>query len=56
MYALSSTRDAARRLGLVTLDDMIGALTNAIETPCFGVRTFRVIDIRAAGSDTARGR
>jgi nucleoside-diphosphate-sugar epimerase len=56
MYAQPSTRDAARRLGLVTLDDMIGALTNAIETPCFGVRTFRVIDIRAAGSDTARGR
>jgi uncharacterized protein YbjT (DUF2867 family) len=56
MYVLPATRGLARRIGLVTLDEMMGAITNAIETPCFGVRTFRVIDIRAAGSDTARGR
>jgi uncharacterized protein YbjT (DUF2867 family) len=56
MYVLPPTRDLARRVGLVTLDEMIGAVVNAIETPCFGVRTFRVIDIRTAGSDTARGR
>jgi nucleoside-diphosphate-sugar epimerase len=56
MYVLPGTRDLARRIGLVTVDEMIGAIANAIETPCFGVRTFRVIDIRDAGSDTARGR
>jgi len=56
MYVQPPTRDLARRVGLVTLDEMVGALTNAIETPCFGVRTFRVVDIRTAGSDTARGR
>jgi uncharacterized protein YbjT (DUF2867 family) len=56
MYVLPPTRDLARRVGLVTLDEMIGALANAIETPCFGVRTFRVVDIRTAGLDTARGR
>jgi nucleoside-diphosphate-sugar epimerase len=56
MYLLPPTRDMARRLGLVTVSEMTGAMTNAIETPCFGVRTFRVVDIRSAGSDTARGR
>ena len=56
MYVLPGTRDLAQRIGLVTVDEMIGAIANAIETPCFGVRTFRVIDIRDAGSDTARGR
>jgi nucleoside-diphosphate-sugar epimerase len=56
MYVLPPTRDLGRRVGLVTLDEMIGALANAIETPCFGVRTFRVVDIRTAGLDTARGR
>jgi uncharacterized protein YbjT (DUF2867 family) len=56
MYVLPPTRDLARRVGLVTLDEMVGALANVVETPCFGVRTFRVVDIRTAGMDMARGR
>jgi len=56
MYVLPATRKTARRLGLVTVDEMALAIANAIETPCFGVRTFRVTDIRLAGLDTARGR
>jgi uncharacterized protein YbjT (DUF2867 family) len=46
---LPPTRESALRLGLVTLEQMIGALTNAVENP---VQTFRVVnvpEIRAIG-------
>lgn len=43
---LPATRDSARRLGLVTLAQMLAALVEAVENP--GVRTMEVPEIRAA--------
>jgi uncharacterized protein YbjT (DUF2867 family) len=43
-----SLRDGARRLGLVTLQQMISALTYAIETADGASRVFEVPDIRRA--------
>jgi uncharacterized protein YbjT (DUF2867 family) len=52
IYALAEmlpqTRDGARRLGLVTLEQMTNALTFAIEDPHQGVSIMSVTDIRAA--------
>jgi uncharacterized protein YbjT (DUF2867 family) len=45
---LPATSEGARRLGLVTLDDMIGALVAAVERPADGVRVLDVPAIRAA--------
>jgi len=45
---LPQTRDGARRLGLVTLEQMINALTVAAENPASGMRVMTVPDIRAA--------
>ena len=45
---LSSTRESARRLGLVTLTQMITALVHAVETPANGIRVVEVPEIRAA--------
>ena len=53
MYALferlPATRDTARRLGLVTLRQMVDALVWAVESPAEGVRVMDVEAIRAAG-------
>ena len=43
---ISLTRDGARRLGLVTLEQMKWALVHAIENPCPGVRVLEVPQIR----------
>ncbi|MFO1362698.1 MAG: NAD(P)H-binding protein [Burkholderiales bacterium] len=43
---LPSTRENARRLGLVTIDEMVGALVRAVENPCVGVRVVEVPGIR----------
>ena len=43
-----STRDRARRLGLVTIDQMVAALVEAIEHPPERERIVEVPDIRAA--------
>lgn len=52
MYKLAElfpqTRDGAQRLGLVTLDQMLTALTFAAENPVKGNRVLQVPDIRAA--------
>jgi uncharacterized protein YbjT (DUF2867 family) len=52
LYALleriPATRDGARRLGLVTLGQMMAALVQAVENPPRGVRTVTVPEIRAA--------
>lgn len=40
------TRDGARRLGLVTLEQMIGTLVRAVENPPSGMRILEVPDIR----------
>lgn len=45
---LPATRDTARRLGLVTLGDMVAALVQAVESPPAGVRIVEVPRIRGA--------
>jgi uncharacterized protein YbjT (DUF2867 family) len=46
MGALPATRKSAQRLGLVTLSQMIGTLTAAVEHPASGIRIFEVPQIR----------
>jgi uncharacterized protein YbjT (DUF2867 family) len=46
MEAIPSTRESARRLGLVTVDQMIAALADAVEHPANGVRIVEVPEIR----------
>ncbi len=48
MEAIPSTREAALRLGLVTIDQMIAALVDAIETAPDGIRVYDVPRIRQA--------
>jgi uncharacterized protein YbjT (DUF2867 family) len=43
---LPATREAALRLGLVTLDQMLGALGHAVENPPSGMRILEVPEIR----------
>jgi len=47
---LPSTRDGARRLGLVTLAQMVSALAISVENPCPGVQVFDVPKIRACAA------
>ena len=42
----ANTRDSARRLGLVTIDEMLRALVQAVEHPVNGVNILEVPDIR----------
>ena len=42
------TRESARRLGLVTIDQMLAALVRAVENPTDGVRIVEVPQMRAA--------
>ena len=52
---LPASRDAARRLGLVTLEQMVAALVNAIESPPpAGTRVVDVPAIRAARPSALR--
>jgi len=44
---LPSTREGAQRLGLVTLEQMLTALTFAVENPADGKQVFGVPEIRA---------
>ena len=44
---LPGTRDAARRIGLVTLPQMVAALVRAVENPARGVRVVEVPEIRS---------
>ncbi|MGA9039495.1 MAG: NAD(P)H-binding protein [Terriglobales bacterium] len=48
MECLPKTRDGALRLGLVTREQMIRALVNAVENPCRGIRIVEVPEIRSA--------
>ena len=48
---LPATRDTARRLGLVTLEQMAGALVDAVEHPAKSVRIVEVPEIRRAPVD-----
>jgi len=45
---IPSTRDTAKRLGLVTLDQMVNALVRSVELPADG---FRVLDVPAIKQD-----
>ena len=54
MGAIPSTRDSARRLGLVTLAQMIDAMARAVEDPPEGVRVWEVPEIRRFGRATDR--
>jgi uncharacterized protein YbjT (DUF2867 family) len=47
---IPQTRHGARRLGLVTLQQMITALAYAVEHPIEGMRTVSVRKIRAGGA------
>jgi len=46
MEALPATRETARRLGLVTLPQMIAAMVDAVERPATGIRVLEVPAIR----------
>jgi uncharacterized protein YbjT (DUF2867 family) len=46
---LPNTRASARRLGLVTLDQMLCALTHVVENPADGLRVLEVPQIRSSG-------
>lgn len=48
---LPATREGARRLGLVTLEQMLRALVAAVEDPYSGVRIFGVSEIRRCTFD-----
>lgn len=51
---LPFTRAGAQRLGLVTLEQMVWALVEAVESPVQGTRVMTVPDIRGAQSHGAR--
>ena len=44
---IPAARDSARRLGLVTIEQMVRALAGAVENPSQGVRILEVPQIRA---------
>jgi hypothetical protein len=46
---IPSKREAARRLGLVTVVQMVNAVIRAVENPAKGVRVVEVPEIRTAG-------
>jgi uncharacterized protein YbjT (DUF2867 family) len=43
---LPATRESAKRLGLITLNQMLAALVHAVENPCSGICIREVSDIR----------
>jgi uncharacterized protein YbjT (DUF2867 family) len=46
MERIPATRESAQRLGLVTLEQMVGALVRSVESPAQGVRILGVPEIR----------
>lgn len=48
--ALPATRELARRLGLVTIEQMVAALAGAVDDPAKGVRILEVPEIRVSRS------
>jgi uncharacterized protein YbjT (DUF2867 family) len=46
---IPSKREAARRLGLVTVAQMVNALVHAVENPAKGIKVVEVPEIRMAG-------
>lgn len=54
MERLPFTRSGAQRLGLVTLEQMVLALVEAVESPALGVRIVEVPEIRTAHLNLGR--
>jgi uncharacterized protein YbjT (DUF2867 family) len=54
MEVLPFTREGAQRLGLVTLEQMVMALVEAVESPVQGLRIVGVPEIRTAQTALAR--
>lgn len=54
MEALPFTREGAQRLGLVTLEQMVMALVEAVESPVQGLRIVGVPEIRTAQAHLSR--
>ena len=52
---LPPTRDGARRLGLVTLNQMLFALVHAVENPAAGIRIVEVPEIHNLSRHSRRG-
>jgi uncharacterized protein YbjT (DUF2867 family) len=50
---IPSTHEGAQRLGVVTLEQMLLALTEAVEFPCHGTRVLGVPEIRARALSSA---
>jgi uncharacterized protein YbjT (DUF2867 family) len=50
MERIPATQEPARRLGLVTLEQMVRALVRSIENPACGVRILGVPEIRASNA------
>jgi uncharacterized protein YbjT (DUF2867 family) len=46
MERIPPTRESAQRLGLVTLEQMVGALVRSVENPAHGIRILGVPEIR----------
>jgi uncharacterized protein YbjT (DUF2867 family) len=51
MEQIPATRESARRLGLVTINQMVGALVRSVENPAQGVRILGVQEIRGKNLD-----
>jgi hypothetical protein len=51
MERIPATRESAQRLGLVTLEQMVGALVRSVESPAQGVRILGVREIRENGTN-----
>jgi uncharacterized protein YbjT (DUF2867 family) len=49
MERIPATKESARRLGLVTIEQMVSALVRSIENPAHGVRILGVPEIRGNG-------
>ena len=52
---IPATRESAQRLGLVTLEQMLQALIDGVESPATGVRVLGVPEIRADRANPAFG-
>jgi uncharacterized protein YbjT (DUF2867 family) len=47
---IPATRESARRLRPVTIENVLAALVNAVENPATGIRIVETPELRAAGS------
>jgi uncharacterized protein YbjT (DUF2867 family) len=52
---IPATRERARRLGLITIDQMVAALVSAVESPASGVRVMEVPSLRRHQSTVFAG-